>query len=101
MTKTLKDAIKLVRMRDEQLTRQRKTTRPPFFSRAVRNPTTINRSPTTSSIKRLPWEEMQHRRALGLCFNCNERFTAGHKCQGPQLLLLEVGAANNENANNE
>ncbi|KAH9704605.1 hypothetical protein KPL70_011534 [Citrus sinensis] len=78
-----------------------KTTRPPFVSQAVTNPTTTNRSPTTSSIKRLPWEEMQRRRALGLCFNCNKRFTAGHKCQGPQLLLLEVGAADNENANNE
>ncbi|RVW68732.1 Transposon Tf2-2 polyprotein [Vitis vinifera] len=25
----------------------------------------------------------------GLCFNCNERFTPGHKCQGPRLLLIE------------
>ena len=101
MPKTLKDAFKLARMRDEQLTHQRRTTRPPLFSRAVTNSTTIDRSPTTSSIKWLPWEEMQRRRALGLCFNCNERFTAGHKCQGPQLLLLEVGAADNENTNNE
>ncbi|KAL6332966.1 hypothetical protein AAG906_019980 [Vitis piasezkii] len=39
--------------------------------------------------KRLGWEEMQKRRAQGLCFNCNERFTPGHKCQGPRLLLIE------------
>ena len=58
MPKTLKDAFKLARMRDEQLTHQRRTTRPPLFSRAVTNPTTINRSPTTSSIKKLSWEEM-------------------------------------------
>lgn len=32
---------------------------------------------------------MQRRRAQGLCFNCNDKFTAGHKCQRPQLLLLE------------
>ena len=32
---------------------------------------------------------MQKRRAQGLCFNCNERFTPGHKCQAPQLMLLE------------
>ncbi|RVW92516.1 Retrovirus-related Pol polyprotein from transposon 297 [Vitis vinifera] len=32
---------------------------------------------------------MQKRRAQGLCFNCNERFTPGHKCQGPRLLLIE------------
>lgn len=45
-------------------------------------------------LKRLSWEEMQRRRVQGLCFNCNERFTVGHKCQKPQFLLLEghVGA---------
>ncbi|TXG48185.1 hypothetical protein EZV62_027479 [Acer yangbiense] len=32
---------------------------------------------------------MQKRRAQGLCFNCDEKFTPGHKCKGPQLLLLE------------
>lgn len=29
---------------------------------------------------------------MGLCFNCNDKFTAGHKCRGPQLLLLEAPA---------
>lgn len=38
---------------------------------------------------------MQRRRALGLCFNCNDRFIAGHKCNQPQL-LLESDAMNNE-----
>ena len=32
---------------------------------------------------------MQRRRAQNLCFNCNDRFTAGHKCLGPRILLLE------------
>ena len=32
---------------------------------------------------------MQQRRAQNLCFNCNDRFTIGHKCLGPQILLLE------------
>lgn len=45
-------------------------------------------------IKRLSWEEMQRKRAQGLYFNCNERFTAGHRCQKPQLLLLEGHAGN-------
>ena len=40
-------------------------------------------------VKRISWEEMQRRRAQGLCFNCNERFNLGHQCQKPQLLLLE------------
>ena len=33
---------------------------------------------------------MQRRRATGLCFNCDDKFAAGHKCRGPQLLLLEA-----------
>ena len=27
---------------------------------------------------------------MGFCFNCDEKFTVGHKCRGPQLLLLEA-----------
>jgi len=26
---------------------------------------------------------------LKVCFNCDEKFTLGHKCCKPQLLLLE------------
>ena len=55
-------------------------------------------SSTTSSIikssltmKRLSWEEMQKQRTQGLCFNCDEKFTMGHKCKGPQLLVLDGG----------
>ena len=29
-------------------------------------------------------------------FNCNERFTAGHKCQGAKLLMLESHAEDDE-----
>ena len=47
---------------------------------------------STGPIKHLFWEEIQKRRVQGLCFNCNEHFTVGHKCQKPQLLLLEGNA---------
>ena len=43
---------------------------------------------------------MQSRRAQGLCFNCDERFVLGHKCKGPQLLLLE-GSHEEEDTDNE
>ncbi|KAL6311349.1 hypothetical protein AAG906_025635 [Vitis piasezkii] len=48
--------------------------------------------PTTSKashVKRLSWEEMQRRRAKGLCFNYDDKFTSAHRCKGPQILLLE------------
>lgn len=34
---------------------------------------------------------MQKRRSAGLCFNCDAKFTPGHRCVKPQLLLLDGG----------
>ncbi|KAH9657212.1 hypothetical protein KPL70_022965 [Citrus sinensis] len=84
--RTLKEAISLVRMKDEQLSRQRKLFQSPTSNRAQ---LTITQTPPATPIKRLSWEEMQRRRAQGLCFNCNERFTAGHKCSKAQLLIFD------------
>ncbi|RVW67435.1 Retrovirus-related Pol polyprotein from transposon 17.6 [Vitis vinifera] len=86
--KMLKEAISLARTRDEQLTRQRRFACPIPPNRPAVAVTSINQR-TSIVPKRLGWEEMQKRRAQGLCFNCNERFTPGYKCQGPRLLLIE------------
>ncbi|RVW61741.1 hypothetical protein CK203_065071 [Vitis vinifera] len=84
--KSLKEAINLASMQDEQLNRHETATCP--FNR-----TTIGSSPTKiktlSPMKQLTWAEMQRRHAQGLCFNCDEKFAPRHKCKGPQLLLLE------------
>ena len=84
--RTLKETISLVRMKDEQLCRQQKLFRSPISNRVQ---PTITRTPPATPIKRLSWEEMQRRRAQGLCFNCNERFTAGRKCNKAQLLIFD------------
>ena len=92
--KSLKEAISLARMRDEQLNHHETATHP--FSR-----TTIGLSATKmktlSPMKRLTWAEMQRRHAQGLCFNCDEKFAPWHKCKGPQLLLLEGNYDEKEN----
>ncbi|KAH9717760.1 hypothetical protein KPL71_021954 [Citrus sinensis] len=49
--RTLKEAISLARMKDDQLSRQKKFLLPPM------------ESPTTGPVKRLTWEEMKRRRA--------------------------------------
>ncbi|XP_019052082.1 PREDICTED: uncharacterized protein LOC109114217 [Nelumbo nucifera] len=91
--KTLKEAIGLARMKDEQLARQRRFARPiPQYLSPANAPQVPQTSPVTP--KRLSWEEMQKRRVQGLCFGCNVRFTPCHKCQGPQLLLLECHTDN-------
>ncbi|KAK0605942.1 hypothetical protein LWI29_032451 [Acer saccharum] len=79
--KLLKEAISLGRMKDEQLIRQRKDTRP-FNGSVAESPSPI-KFKIASPIKRLTWDKMQMRRAQGLCFNCDEKFTPGHKCKGP------------------
>lgn len=89
--RTLKEAISLARMRDEQMTRQRRLLRSPIFNRSPTAQVTNQRASLTVPFKRLSWEEMQKRRSQGLCFNCNEKFSAGHKCIKAQLLILEAG----------
>ncbi|KAL4379488.1 hypothetical protein GQ457_02G040490 [Hibiscus cannabinus] len=84
--KTLEDVISLAKMRDDQLMRQRKFQRP---SNVINQSSSLPTSKPAPSMKRLTWSEMQQRRAQGLCFNCDEKFTTGHKCRGPQFLLLE------------
>lgn len=48
-------------------------------------------------IKRLSWEELQKRREKGLCFNCDERFTPGHKCSTRQAFLVEPASSDEDN----
>ncbi|KAF2308188.1 hypothetical protein GH714_036548 [Hevea brasiliensis] len=87
--KYLKEAISLARMRDEQLNRQRPLSRPGNrFTTESSFPTKFK---PASPMKLLTWDEMQKRRAQGLCFNCDEKFAPGHRCKGPQLLVLECG----------
>lgn len=43
----------------------------------------------TSGVRRLSWEKMQTRREQGLCFNCDEKFTPGHRCKSKQAYLIE------------
>ncbi|XP_061356960.1 uncharacterized protein LOC133301350 [Gastrolobium bilobum] len=56
--------------------------------------TTLSRPSISSTpslppgVRRLTPEEMKTRREQGLCFNCDERFSRGHKCKQPSNLLL-------------
>ncbi|KAJ4721025.1 Transposon Ty3-G Gag-Pol polyprotein [Melia azedarach] len=50
-------------------------------------------------MKRLTSEEMQRRRAQGLCFNY-DKFSSGRKCKDPQLLLLEGNISDGSKGSN-
>lgn len=87
---TIKEALNLGEMRDDQITRQRRFAQP-----TITRASTIMNNPITTlaliqaAVKRISWEEMQKKRAQGRCFDCNYKFTLGHKCQAPQLMILE------------
>ena len=84
---SLKDVISLAHMKDDQIHKMRKSH--PWTPNTWANGVTQERS-SNATIKRLIWDEMQRRRAHGLCFNCKEQFTLGHRCRQPQVLLLKV-----------
>ncbi|KAF5778414.1 putative nucleotidyltransferase, Ribonuclease H [Helianthus annuus] len=47
-------------------------------------------STTTVGFRRLSPAEISQKRALGLCFRCDEKFTSDHKCKAaPQLLFFD------------
>jgi len=93
--KTLCDAIELPRMRDDNLSRDRKTASnegPTMSTYLTGYSTNTTRPYSSGAAKKLLWEEMQKRREKGMCFRCNEKFTPGHRCQTPQALSIEVSA---------
>nr|GLL19764.1 hypothetical protein CK203_107764 [Ipomoea trifida] len=91
--KILRDAMAWARMKDDQLQRVRRSTRPLPYTR----PGNVAHAPDVGkSVKRLSWEEMQRRRSQGLYFSCNEKFTPGHRCAKPHLMLLEYADEGDE-----
>jgi hypothetical protein len=103
--KTLQDAIELARMRDDNLSKERRPTcnegtklqQPKAIQKlyytgnsAHTSSTPAARTYSSRAAKKLSWEEMQKRREKGLCFSCNEKFTPGHHCQTPQAFFIEA-----------
>ncbi|KAK0608629.1 hypothetical protein LWI29_033588 [Acer saccharum] len=44
---------------------------------------------TNIPFRRITSQEARERKERGLCFYCDERFTPGHRCQHPQLFMIE------------
>nr|KYP74492.1 Retrotransposable element Tf2 [Cajanus cajan] len=104
---SLLKAISLARLFEEKYSVRSKQ---PFVARnqsqqvvnqSYTNPTqqpilsTPNVKPTAmpfrnSNVRRMSPAEMQSRRERGLCFTCDEKFSATHRCPNKQYLLLQV-----------
>lgn len=87
-------------MQEDQMNRAK----PFLLSQTKATPRDENSSPTKSMqlisiqrsnvslppMKKLSWEAKQKRREKGLCFNCDERFTPGHRCEVKHLFIIEA-----------
>jgi hypothetical protein len=47
-------------------------------------------------VKKISWEEMQKQPEKGLCFNYNDQFTSGHRCQVNHMFVIEAEAEGTE-----
>ncbi|XP_016182574.1 uncharacterized protein LOC107624629 [Arachis ipaensis] len=71
-------------------TPQRPTSRnslPPLLPTPNQRPSTSN---SKNFVKRLSPAKIQIRREKGLCFWCDEKFSASHKCANKHLMLLQL-----------
>ena len=50
--------------------------------------------------KELP-KELEEKKAKGLCFKCNEKYTRGHQCNRKQLYAIDVDEREQEDSEQE
>jgi hypothetical protein len=85
--RTLRETIEFARMREDELTH---IERSPSWESNTTIAISSKAPGSQTSVKKLSWEEMQKRRVQGLCFNCTERFTPGHRCAVPHVFIIEA-----------
>lgn len=56
---------------------------------ANRSPSILTLQGSNQSFKKMSFAELQDRRAKGLYYNCDERFSPHHKCPNRKLLLFQ------------
>lgn len=50
----------------------------------------VTNKPLPVGVKKLTYTEMTERRNNGLCFNCDEKFSAGHVCKSKQIFMITI-----------
>ncbi|KAJ0453998.1 putative retrotransposon gag domain-containing protein [Helianthus annuus] len=95
--RTLHDAYSIAKLLEDKfnagLLDTNRSGSPPLSTEPTQTQSLL-RAPSTSAqplpIKKLTAAEMQTRRAAGLCFNCDERYQPGHRCQPPKFLFMQA-----------
>ena len=75
---------------------RRGTQQPPkeayFYCQSPRTTTPLKNTPvaeTSPPFKRITNQEAYNRQENGLCFYCDEKYKPGHRCNKPQLFMIE------------
>lgn len=93
--KKLTEAIELAKRMEEKLQRAKRGSTGKLNTRTTTMITpkaeaiAARPSPPTA-MKLLTYEEMRARREKNLCFNCDEKFTPGHRCKLAQAFMVVV-----------
>ena len=77
---SLPDAFSLARLQEEEANLRRRVWRPEVGKQNLAETSTATK-PTAPTIKRLTPAEARARREKGLCYNCDEQYTPGHRCK--------------------
>lgn len=57
---------------------------------SVQSPKTVTTTNTTEEVKRLIKRELQEKRAKGLCYRCDAKWMAGHRCAKRKLSVMLI-----------
>lgn len=85
-------ATALAKLQEDKLKDRRSLSQRPHPPPTSISPANLSTKPKTPYVQRTP-EEMAFRRERGLCYNCDDKWSSGHRCKGRILLFVEIGRA--------
>ena len=88
---TMMEALGLAKLAEDKIWAQQrsKSTLVPFRPMVPQRTQNLP-APRTTPIKHFSEVEMQESQEKGICYNCDEKFTQGHRCVEQNLYLLDV-----------
>ena len=90
---TVMEALGLAKLAEYKIMAQQcsKSTSVPFKNMVPQRPP-IPPAPRTNPIKHLSEAEMREHREKWICYNCDDKFTQGHRCAEQKPYLLDVAS---------
>ncbi|KHN33219.1 Transposon Ty3-I Gag-Pol polyprotein, partial [Glycine soja] len=84
---SLLQATALAKLQEDKLKDRRSLSQRPHPPPTSISPANLSTKPKTPYVQRTP-EEMAFRRERGLCYNCDDKWSSGHRCKGRILLFV-------------